>query len=1458
MADAINRQVKVDVLIDTTNALRSVKGIQQALDKLSIKRIPEKEGGDPFKPYTQGAGKARDELGKLQQELNKAKRQLQNDLIKNNMSFTFLDSKEYKEQVSRIQGLTGQMRTLKQVMDSLDEQKKLKTTAVSGDTVANERAINKFNVEEQKRAAEEQKRIAAERKQQLLEERNQVAALAKAEKERAAEAKRAAKEQEKQLADLAKAQAKLVRDSSGKELSHVNNAGFKGYATELAKVEKYAASLNYELQRTMKGTAAYYKLKEELEKVRKEYAALNRESVNFRKNIGISGSRGFYDINHTLDYFRAKVRSRLVYSFATEAEGVLMNIVPSFVNALDQYQQNRVNFAQVMPNDFANDQEAMNDAMREFIQVAADYGASVQDVIEAGRLWGRIYKDVNVIQELVRASTKLSITDDMSLVEVNKGLEATMQQYAVHLKDANEAQQVSGKIIDTWAKLADNAGVTAANLAAASERAGGAAYQAGVGFDSLQAMIATMSQVTGKAGGEIGRSIRSMLVSMNTDRARKEIQNLGVAIYELGENGEMRLRSMEKVIPEVMQALAKSNKDISKSVLTFSGGKYQYNNVMALLRSYDLYMKNLETAQNSAGWADEQVAIQYETISRQTKALTADLQQLVSALDEAGAGTAITDFIKILREIVQVLQYIDPENINNIATSLKAFAAFKIGMGTISGLTSMGALIKDLYTNIRLLPQAIKESSNAFTTFGGTLRMIGSLGNVLALLTMLWQVGTMIYDAYMSDANAMRELKQEIDGTDLNISGIANDIDKLKEGSSVISDLSKSIQTNTEIVQSSVTTDEEKVKANDKLSESTKTLTSMIGNAGLERIKAAGYTEEAINKEINAYNQLKIASNDEMQLRIYNEKQKTLELRKQVEERINEYMKEIRLLQGRSDTRLFDAKARYEQYKDDPILGAEVKWELERAQKMAVETTKRTNEIILQLRQARIEQDKTIEQERYLTALSNGEKYTPKGYGDIEGGKGGVVDNEAPAKNNANQSANAKDFTQQAIRNQYQQQRNKLWQEGKTAATEYENALKAIENIESQYMATVDTISAKGDIYTQRKEELTQYQAKLQAFQDKLIKDLDNEMASNQELANIVEYKANATATEKLRTIEVNRELFQSLKSYSNIVNMIEQVNSKIEETKGKILDVNKNIEATPEAIRQQTLKDNQMEANIALARVNRPTDPFTENKQVQIQLEQAYADLEVYRQALDAIALERQQKLDTMTAAEISAIDAKYQAELLNIEQTNQRIAELEYQKNLNIRQGLADITNEFLIQGNSLRDIWNSLWTDLAREAIQRLFQVKAQASLLGSLFGLFGGGGNDVIGTGVTSNPVLSIGGSIVKTHTGGNILSYPKMHSGGMVDQGRKGVIPQLRNDEVVRTLQVGEEVNSLADRRSNEILGAVAMKALDAENMRPNNVYITALDSRTFAEYLNDNADVLMGVLAKQGALGRRS
>ena len=51
---------------------------------------------------------------------------------------------------------------------------------------------------------------------------------------------------------------------------------------------------------------------------------------------------------------------------------------------------------------------------------------------------------------------------------------------------------------------------------------------------------------------------------------------------------------------------------------------------------------------------------------------------------------------------------------------------------------------------------------------------------------------------------------------------------------------------------------------------------------------------------------------------------------------------------------------------------------------------------------------------------------------------------------------------------------------------------------------------------------------------------------------------------------------------------------------------------------------------------------------------------------------------------------------------------------------------------------------------------------------------------------------------------------------------------------------------------------IAMRAMDNTAKAPTQVIITALDSRSFAEYLNENSDILQAVLSKNNAMGRRA
>ncbi|MMZ53731.1 hypothetical protein D1872_155320 [compost metagenome] len=76
---------------------------------------------------------------------------------------------------------------------------------------------------------------------------------------------------------------------------------------------------------------------------------------------------------------------------------------------------------QVLPQ-LHGDQLALNNATSEFIGIAEKYGQSINEVLSGAKLWGRMYKDLNVVLELVNSTTLLSVVDNLSLEQANRSL----------------------------------------------------------------------------------------------------------------------------------------------------------------------------------------------------------------------------------------------------------------------------------------------------------------------------------------------------------------------------------------------------------------------------------------------------------------------------------------------------------------------------------------------------------------------------------------------------------------------------------------------------------------------------------------------------------------------------------------------------------------------------------------------------------------------------------------------------------------------------------------------------------------------------------------------------------------------------------------------------------------------------------------------------------------------------
>ena len=897
--------------------------------------------------------------------------------------------------------------------------------------------------------------------------------------------------------------------------------------------------------------------------------------------------------------------------------------------------------------------------------------------------------------------------------------------------------------------------------------------------------------------------------------------------------------------------------------------KYQYNNVMALLRSYELYMKNLETARTSAGWADEQVALQYETISRQIKALNADFQQLIATLDEAGSSNGIADIIQGLRTIVQFLAQIDPENVKDIINTLKGLFAIKLAGWATKGLTNVlknFALLKEGLAGLRVGLTLTATGAATFTTVIGTMfKALSGVGSLFLLAQGLMAV----YDVFQENDESGKQFAESIDKTQKSLDGIYQTIQSYKENSSVVSDLAQNIQEYRKQLENANLTDEERANLNMKLVGSENQLKVAIGEAGMRRLEAAGWTEEAIQKEVEQYYKLRVSFDQALQAQIDGELENTKNVINQTQIRINERMREIEVMQKLADTRLFYQKAVMKQAEADFANGIidneeynKAQQDLIRAQKESVIVTQRSNEAIAFINQQRKAQQSALAAAERATRLSKGElaPRNSSGNKDIPGGEGGVVDAEqgtdTKGKKSSGGSSGNTDYSEKAKRNQYQRVYNELLYDGKIAATEFNNAVRELDYAEQFEGKTVENASKRVDLYKERQQSLSEYQKQLEEYQQTLIANLDTEMAANQDVAEAVGYKQDATVNEKLRNIEVNRELYQQIKSYSEIVNQISKVNQQIETTKGQVTDVTNKVRELTElpmggsAPYERTMQD----VNILNQRIQSQQnikDPYAQERSYKRMLYNLQTQKLAQEAELVRLNKEYNNALDTNNEVTIRKAKEEFDKMTNEYNETIQEIDRLTLDNTANIRNGLADITTSLVVEGESWKDIWSNLWQDLAREAIQVLFGVQnVQKSFLGSLVG--GGKGK---GKGATEHTGGNIN-SYPKHHTGANVMAYPKMHSGGMVEQGRKGVVPQLRNDEVVRTLQVGEEVNSLADRRSNEILGAVAMKALDSEQNRPNYVNIMAMDSKSFAEYLNENSDILMAIIGKQQAMGR--
>ncbi len=492
--------------------------------------------------------------------------------------------------------------------------------------------------------------------------------------------------------------------------------GPESYAEAISRVSKQQEILYRQMKQdpTAHNVAA-------MMSARGELARLTEEQRRYAMAVQSSTS-------YSEEFYR-KLRSHAQWIVAGGLIGVVAGVPTLMINQMTELEQKMASIRQVVPaieglhgdnflGSVATQNNRATESMEHFISIAGRYGASVEETMEAARSIGRMYgqgdgKDpdsgIRNTELFTKQAARMAVADAFSMTDATRGLEAALSQFNLQTEDTAQLLVNTNRVLDTWTKTSHRGAASAQDIGQAIEVAGTAAAQAGVSFEFFNVLVETGVRTTARSGNEIGQAVKSMMVSMQTDKSIKALKEWGIEVTEIGKDGQRHMKNMEKIILEVSALVNSTEKDTSKLLSTLSGGKYQYSKVSAMLKNRKELLRMLAELNkpDTVGFTGEQINVQLDTLSRQLQRLKADFTQLTMDAANNGGISFFKSIVQYLDNVAVGLHKVDKtwiSTMGNVAKYAAIFVVIKKGLG---GLISA-------FTQWRITMAAMQASGGAF------------------------------------------------------------------------------------------------------------------------------------------------------------------------------------------------------------------------------------------------------------------------------------------------------------------------------------------------------------------------------------------------------------------------------------------------------------------------------------------------------------------------------------------------------------------------------------------------------------------------------------------------------------------------------------------------------------------------------------------------------------------------
>lgn len=680
--------------------------------------------------------------------------------------------------------------------------------------------------------------------------------------------------------DMTKNVSKEVTDASrnieklGQSLQRSSmTAKEQSFSGQIANLKRQAEE-NYR-QNFVSNPMAYAQnaraLNAELQKL---YQAQKVVNLATRENIGLLKQWGIdtENVGHRLGY----LATRMVASFALD------KTIQSFTQ-MAHVEKDMAGFAQVMKhgtgqtNAFARSlmevdpshmvnglqlsgQEAEHfkhelEEMQSKLQgLAVKYGTTSHEMIESAKLWGRAYKDNNTVLALTDAATKLAVADAFDIVSANKALESSIMQWGFQIHNANDAMSVSNRIIDSWTALAHNYTVSAQTLSEANKRMAQSAAEVGVSFHSAQALVAVMARKTQADGGEIGNALKSIFGSIHSKKAISALQDFGIEVYKVGENGEKSFRKVDDVLLDLMIKAQGSKESMEGLLKAISGGKWQWNKADAML-DLNEYLEALKQSSSSMGFTNAQVGMQLDTIETKLKQISAQWEKMTSSSHTLGSAIKAT-----LDVTLGLLKWLDsiPSSMYVIAGATLAALIAQRRWGSVSQLVikNVSRLWTEATTHVNGYIVAAQEASvatsgvgRAMATTSGAIKGVGSglkalAGGWLGIIMIVAMVVETLSDLYTASQDTTKSLYEDYSTHQKLAQQYEETAARMEEARGVAEQYITIHSRLQEKIKDTATSEQERITLQNQVQESEQGLIAILGEEETAYVLAADSTEE--------------------------------------------------------------------------------------------------------------------------------------------------------------------------------------------------------------------------------------------------------------------------------------------------------------------------------------------------------------------------------------------------------------------------------------------------------------------------------------------------------------------------------------------------------------------------------------------------------------------------------------